>query len=158
VAAAGRRGGGEPFQPRATGQSQRHACACPRGATLHRNTESQRQWGGGGCKRGQGGGRGEEGRVEEVGVWEASVEADPVRVEEDPEHHHPQRPHRHLWYAHLVWSHPGQLVYAHFHFSIDVAAVHRGGSTQGPSTRAQGKKLSPTPAFSSFDPLFLLAT
>jgi hypothetical protein len=41
---------------------------------------------------------------------------------------------------------------------IDVAAEHKGGGTQGPSTRVQGKKLSPSPAFSSSDPLLLLAT
>jgi hypothetical protein len=50
-----------------------------------------------------------------------------------------------------------QLVYAHFHFvSIDVTDTHRGGSAQGPRARAQGKKLSPTPSFSSSDPFFYL--
>jgi hypothetical protein len=91
-------GGGEPFQPRATSGH---------GATPRR-VRGPGQWGGGNGRRGQGGGggRGEEGRVEEAGTWQAGVEADLVRIEEDLEHHHPQRPHRHLWYAHLIWSHP----------------------------------------------------
>jgi hypothetical protein len=50
------------------------------------------------------------------GVWQAGVEVDHVHVEEDPEHHDPQRPHRHLWYVHLVWSQlsPCMLIYISF--------------------------------------------
>jgi hypothetical protein len=43
------------------------------------------------------------------------VEADPVRLEEDTKHHHPQRPHGHLWCANVLnlshsLSQPLQLV------------------------------------------------
>jgi hypothetical protein len=111
AAAVGKRSGGEPFHPSATdghdatpghvrGLGEGH-----HGATQRWDRESRRQWGGGDGMRGEGG-RGEEGCVEEAGAWQAGVEADHVRVEEDPKHHHPQRPHRHLWYVHLILSHP----------------------------------------------------
>jgi hypothetical protein len=56
-------------------------------------------------------------------------------------------PHRHLWYAHLVWSHPNLCMLISFGLiptcvcsfpfrSIDVAAAHRGGGMQGPGARA----------------------
>ncbi|CAL4918623.1 unnamed protein product [Urochloa decumbens] len=43
------------------------------------------------------GGAGEERGEEEAGARPAGVEADPVRLQEDPQHNHAQRPHRHLW-------------------------------------------------------------
>lgn len=57
----------------------------------------------------------EEEEEEEAGARATGVEADPVRLEEDTKHHHPQRPHGHLWCANVLnlshsLSQPLQLV------------------------------------------------
>ena len=57
----------------------------------------------GGVGGGVGGGE-EEGAASPAAAAAAGVETDLVRLQEDPQHHHPQCPHRHLRYAMHVES------------------------------------------------------
>lgn len=91
--------GGRPLLPRAArlhgaplgrvgapgGASRAAPVLAARGSRCHRQ---------GGREEGEGG-------REQAGAREAHVEADPVRLQEDPQHHDSQRPHRHLWYTYL---------------------------------------------------------
>ncbi|KAK8444351.1 hypothetical protein SEVIR_9G121900v4 [Setaria viridis] len=95
-------GGGGPVLPR---DARRRGAplgrvAAPgqgaRGAPV-RGARGPRRRRGGGEAQNRGGGREQERREEEAGAGTAGVEADPVRLQEDPQHHHAQRPHRHLW-------------------------------------------------------------
>ena len=102
AAAADGRGGGGPVLPRAArrrGAPLGGVAAPGKGAcgTPVRRARGPRR------RRRRGGGE-EVRRGEEAGARTAGLEADPVRLQQDPQHHHPQRPHRHLWCAHLSCS------------------------------------------------------